>query len=262
MQLEGFANWLPGCERDLKREDAEALLERLAAIADSGREAPECGFEFEWTLMWDRVYRGQAGYAVPLDGEADRDLERAILDELRLEPARYRELARALQLKRTALREADRERLAVDIGEVRAELGRLRNARELYSRAALDDWMADNDWSEGQLRAALEGQLLSRHAAAGVDDAGLLDEARLSGDYPDLKKAALRKRAALAATGSGADPVPAELLAWYFGAVLGEPIPGDLDAWLATIDLDSREDFYRILRAHYACRLASDAEKQ
>lgn len=260
-QIDCFERWLPQGERDLKREDAQALLNTLEAITETGIEPLTPTFEFEWTVMWDRVFSGQTGHAADC-GETQASLEQAVLDELRLDVKRYRGVVQTVLLKRLALREAMRKRLPTDMDGARRQLQSLREAEGLYSRAELDLWRARNDWTTSRLERALEERQRSQTAMPGIDDADLLNELRLCGEYAALKATAMHKRAQDAGISPSEELAPAQLLAWYFETVLGEPIPAQLDDYLATIGIKQREEFYRMLHDHYCYQLAIDDEKQ
>ncbi|MCP4764956.1 MAG: hypothetical protein GY875_01660 [Gammaproteobacteria bacterium] len=259
-QIAAFERWLPQGERDLKQQDAQCLLDELSSISESGVNSIAAPFQFEWTVMWDRVVSGQTGRP-PISSEAShRNLDQAVLDELRLEPVRFRELAQRVQLKQFALREAGRKRVRSDDALTRKQLQRLREALDLYTRADLDNWIEQNDWDASGVQQALENEQRSRAVMINVDAAALLDELRLSGDYPALKARASTKAAHGAA--SARELVPAQLLSWYFESMLGERIPADLDQYLAALGIERREDFYRMLGDHYHHLLALGAEKQ
>jgi hypothetical protein len=260
-QLANFERWLARGECDLKRQDAMSLLDELARIGEQGVKPAAALFQFEWTVMWDRVVTGQAGRA-PISGEArQRNLDQAVLDELRLEPERFRRLVQRARLKQLALREAGRKRVGSDAALTRKLLQQLRESRGLYTRADLDDWIEQNDWNAASVQQALENEQRSQAVMIDVDNNALLDELRLSGEYTELKASALRK-AARDSSSPSATPVPAQLLSWYFESILGASIPDDLDKYLATLGIERREAFYRMLADHYHYLVAIDTEKQ
>jgi len=261
-QIADFERWLPQGERDLKQQDAMSLLEVLNTINDSEQKPIAPPFQFEWTVMWDRVVSGQTGQP-PMSSEAPQDnFDQAVLDELRLEPARFHQLAQRVQLKQLALREAGRKRVSSDAALTRKQLQRLRESRGLYTRADLDNWIEQNDWNAASVQQALENEQRSQAVMIDVDDTALLEELRLSGDYLALKATALTKAALDSPSPSARQLVPARLLSWYFESVLGERIPADLDQYLAALGIERREVFYRMLGDHYHHLLAIDAEKQ
>ncbi|MCP4470850.1 MAG: hypothetical protein GY815_09215 [Gammaproteobacteria bacterium] len=62
------------------------------------------------------------------------------------------------------------------------------------------------------MRQALENGQRSEAMMIDVDEAALLDELRLSGDYPALKATALSKTTLDSPSPSTREPVPAQLL--------------------------------------------------
>ncbi len=262
VRLAAFEKWLPEGERDLKRQDAESLLQELGRIIQSGVEPAQCDFQFEWTVMWDSVFTGQSGRPPMSSGDRQFDFDQAVLDELRLDPRHYRRVSQAAQLKQFALREAFRKRIGVDDALTRKQLQQLRESWKLYSRSELDRWMEHNDWDAGKLQQVLEDEQRSQAVTTIIDNAVLLDELRLSGDYATLKANAKYKSAADLAAHSNREIRPAQLLGWYFESQLGEAIPADLDKYLVTIGISRREEFYQLLRNHYLYILAIESESQ
>jgi hypothetical protein len=261
-QITEFERWLPRGELDLKRQDALRLLDVLSGINESEVQPAAPSFQFEWTVMWDRVVSGQTGSAPTSAAASIDNHDHAVLDELRLEPARFHQLAQRVQLKQLALREAERKRVSSDDALTRKQLQGLREARGLYTRADLDDWLEQNDWNSASVQQALENEQRSQAMMIDVDATVLLDELRLSGDYPALKARALIKAAPGSSFPSASEPAPPQLLSWYFESLLGEQIPADLDQYLAALGIGRREVFYRMLGDHYRHLLANDTEKQ
>lgn len=262
VQLAAFETWLPQGERDAKRQDAEALLMELDGIVQSGIEPPTCDFQFEWTVMWDRVFTARNDRPAALNGDIQFDFGQAVLDELRLDPAHYRHIAQSAQIKQMALHEAGRKRLAVDGAVTRKQLQRLRESRELFSRSELEQWIAQNDWDAEKLQRALEDEQRCDSIFPVVDSSSLLDELRLKGDYAALKAKVKDKQAVNLTAPANREIKPAQLLGWYFESQLGEPIPADLDDYLGTIGLSRRQDFYRLLHIHFLYSLAIESESQ
>ncbi len=122
--------------------------------------------------------------------------------------------------------------------------------------------MEQNDWNADKLLQVLEDEQRSKSMMPDVDEAILLDELRLRGIYIALKSKAERKRELDQASCSSQDIKPAQLLSWYFESQLGEPVPAGLDKYLATIGINRRQDFYRLLESHYRFVLAIEPQNQ
>lgn len=245
-EIEALRAWLPGGRIDLKREDALEMLRAIdeALASDAPPAAP---FRFEWTHFWDELVsrpHAAAGDAGSAQG--------GVLEELRLEGseavARVRE--RAL-LRLLAGREAQRLGLALAEGAVAGVLTRLRREHGLYTRAALDGWLAANGLDAAALErlAGEEAELEAITERAGQAlEAAMLDELRLAGDFARLAERAQRKGAAAAPAPA---PTPIELRLWYFETRLGRPMPEDIAAYARAQGFASVADFDGALRREH-----------
>lgn len=264
-QLTAFETWLEANEQDLKQQDARALLAQLAEMAASPIEAFRCPYEFAWTVSWDGVVSGDFGHP-PAEGDLARaDIDSLVLDELRLEPKLYQQVKLRAQFKQLALREAGRTGYRVDDAQRRRQLRDLQESHGLFTRAQLDDWMEQNDWTTNALEKALEHQQRLRamvETMGGVDRQLLLEELRLDGRYAALKSRVEARRDLDLSAFAGVDIKPPQLLAWYFESLLGESAPDDLDDYLFESGFRDREEFYRLLKRKYLSALAIEAEKQ
>jgi len=124
----------------------------------------------------------------------------------------------------------------------------------LWKGLGAPGWMSANHVDEAQLNALLEDEArvawIQRLAAF---DAGgyLLDQLRVSGDYPRLVERARHKQAVLAERGQD-EATPAdtgleegELLRWYFEDRLGRPVPADLDGYCAEMGFSGGTELRR-----------------
>ncbi len=259
VQLADFEGWLANGERDLKRQDAATLLAELGAFLTLDTEPMHCGYAFEWTVMWDGIVASRSGERGGARDAAVDCAEQFVIDELRLDPQKYRQINLCAGLKQLALREAGRKRIETDNDQMRKLLQRLREANGLYSRAQLDEWIEEVDWNSRTLQKALEDEqrrntVVERLGV--IDERILLDELRLCGDYAAFKARAEAKRAVDMPAAAGRAVPPAQLLIWYFESQLGEPVPSDLDAYLVEIGIHQRQHFYRLLERQYLFRLA------
>lgn len=264
--MDSLKAWLPGGQRDLKREDAEELMSELQKFLSEKAESPGPNFHFEWTVMWDSVASGQTEKGREIGNRANADLESLMIDELRVRPDLYKSVARRARLKQMALREAERKRVTINIDQVRDRLRNLREEQGLYSRTQLDEWMSQNDLCAESLQSLLEDEQKELEIAAGfaeIDPHILINELRALGKYAEIKAYAEKTLSAVSTVSVGqSQPNPAELLAWYFEKCLKESIPDNLDDYIAGIDLSNREEFYRLIKNHYLFALANGTERQ
>ena len=194
--------WLPKGRVDRKRQDAALLVAELAAFARSDPPPMQVDYRFAWTDAWDALYR-----RVPDGGPTDD-----ILDELRLQPARFRVVRRAALARVLAKREVEATGGATPTTGAAGAVERLRTRLGLWRRADLDRWLALSDLDEHGLRALateemrLEG--LEEDAGTALGPA-MLAELRLSGELAGLAERARQKSVLLAAATSdlpGVDP--------------------------------------------------------
>lgn len=220
------ADWLATNRVSVKKQDALGLLQRLEDILANPADAsaPTRPFRFERTTLWAAFVEAVETRPAPPD--------RAVLDELRLDPVRWDRLwplaaARALALADAGpVADADRRR-AVDA--LRRRLG-------LWSRDALVAWCAANDMDSAafaRLAAEEAGIRATGAERADATDRALVDLLRLEGEYAALADRAGRKTSILAAVpgDTGRDASGAEVLEWYFEHHLGGAVPADIDAF-------------------------------
>jgi hypothetical protein len=216
-------------------------------------------YTFEWTHLWDSVVGSTLpAHAGDGDDRSAVDAEQ-VLDELRLDPDQFREVRRAALLRLPA---AGRGRggEGVDHASRRAALVRFRAERELFSRQALDAWIAVNGLDdtgferlveeEAMIEALVDGSEL-RHA--------MLNELRVRGCYPTLRSRALDKQAtssSFAPDSPAGGPKPALhlLVQWFFESRLQREVPDDLERFARDIGLAGRDDLARLLTNELAYR--------
>ena len=248
-------DWLPGGRIDAKREDALEMLRRIDAALD-GAEAPSADFRFEWTHLWDALVANPTARGEdPATGTA------AVLEELGLEGAEAVERVRTRALlRRLAGTRAERREPSPDAASA---LTRLREAHGLYTRAALDAWLAENDLDAAALERLLaeEARLDALSAPDPATARAMLDELRLSGDYARLSR---RARAKAAPPPPAAPPVrppgPLELRLWHFEHRLGRPMPEDAAGHARRAGFPSLRDFDDALRREYVYSARTAAE--
>jgi hypothetical protein len=255
--LDEFARWLPTGSIDQKRLDAEALISAVVACIDKPAPPQVANFRFEWTDLWDQAVDEWAAGAL-LPGPPERVSPSAVLDELRLEPDRYAaHRAEALQ-RAVLLREADRRRIAPDRSAKLRQLARLREGLGLMHRSDLDGWLKRSGLEEEDLET-LMGDEAKMEAVSrlpqDVIDRQILAVLRLHGEYDTVARRAEAKQRVLEQSkfmsdDTAQDLSPPLLMGWFFGK-RRQAVPHNLDKFVETLGLPTRQAFYRLLAAEY-----------
>jgi hypothetical protein len=220
---------LPNGNVDQKRLDALDMLSAIRATLADG-EPLKPNFRFEWTHLWDEFVFASAGQTADFAAPAQ-----AILDELRLQgPQSYQRVETRALLRAAAAGgggrdpSASQDDLRTALRDIRAKLG-------LYARADLDRWMVQNELDETSLERLLRDEVClkaTRDRIGRSIEPFLLDELRLSGDYPQLAERARAKQSVLAERGSlgegSASLASAAVQLWYFESRLGGTMPDDI----------------------------------
>jgi hypothetical protein len=234
-EVAGLHRWLPAGRVDQKRADALAML---AAMREDPAPPQQPGFRFEWTNFWNGMFaRERIG---------DAELDESVLDELRLQGEEVFGRARARALLRLlAQTEAQRRGLEPPASAVRGALARLRSERALFTRAALDGWLAANELDAAALERLAAAQLhidvLAQDAGASLG-ACLLDELRLDGSYATLARRARDKRK-LTWAAAAVPANSAALRLWFFEQRLGLPLPDDVAAYARRLGFAGLAEF-------------------
>ncbi len=261
-ELAALRVWLPQGRVDQKREDALAMLAAMRSLL-AGRTAPmEVDYVLEWTEVWEDATAGAAASRQPgAGGSAAWLRDDRVLEELRLEPESYFAVRDRALLRLLAAREASRQRRWVDAGARKERLHRLRTRHGLFTRDALDRWLAANAIEGRQLERMVEeeAQLEAIGALAAPGLPGqLLDELRLRNEFSRFAERARSKQAFLDAHGLDHPDTddarvapPAVMRAWYFERRLGQPLPDDIDAAARELGFADRADFDRALRREW-----------
>ncbi|GGE98719.1 hypothetical protein GCM10011611_00280 [Aliidongia dinghuensis] len=174
-QAADLGEWLAVRPVSQKRQDAIALLERLAMPASP---APPIPFRFERALVWERFVLSAAALSAE---------ERAVLKRLGEDKAAWEHAATLARARLARLGAAEDGDVAVNGDALARELDRLRETFGLNPRARLDQWRRDNGLSGHGLAALLEREAL---IAEGPEPPGfeqaLLDVLRMTGGYERL----------------------------------------------------------------------------
>jgi hypothetical protein len=250
-----FAAWLPAGRVDLKRADALLLLDAIAAEAPPPERAR---FRFADTRYW------RAAVAWFDDAHVLDPRDEAVLDELRLDPARFeREMIRAFARRAargTSLPDGTAEQLLDDL---RLDLG-------LGAAPDFRAWMQTVRTDEASVAAALadeERLALALDAAAPELASSLLDALKVDGRFEALDQRAADKRQRLGdaeapgpdATDRRAAELP-ELIAELCARRRVSIDSDDPDDVARALGLPDRRALHRLLRRErdYRARLAEE----
>ena len=238
-ELAALEAWLPVGGASLKREDALAMLRTIRDRLASGLAPKTVRYAFENSSMWESAWR--------LAGESDESdviLLDSVLDELRLEGEAYLRVQQAAMARVLAIKHSYVQ------GMAQGGPQRVLAERRLWSRhnvATADDrrhWMEANHIDDARMQGLLEDEARVGWitSLADLDAKGyVLDQLRVSGDYPRLVERLRAKHAALAAEGMEDPTLEAagltvdELHRWYFEERLGRAVPADLYAYIANV---------------------------
>ena len=248
---EAVQRWLPDGRVDQKREDALALLRRLAAAGDGDpASGPRPDFVFERTTLWEQFV--ESSHAQPLHSVSAS--EGLVLDELRLDPQLYAELRPLAVLRYACLHAGDSAAPSED--ERRSALDLLRRRFGLWSRESLSAWAKAHDLDRAGFDRLVDTEaLLQCHAeAAGpLLDAFLLDVLRSEGRYEPLARRASDKAALIGERGTR-KPKASEtgrLLGWFFEQRLGSRLPDDPQAVSNEFGFATFDEFIEVLGREY-----------
>ena len=244
-ELEALNRWLGDGRTSVKKADALAMLAVIRDRLMAGVKPKQVRYSFENSAMWEVAWR----LAGESDG-ADPVLLSSVLDELRLEGEPYLRAQQAALLRVLAIKHA-RVQGYSDIHVSADAFWRDRHAADADARAA---WMHANRVDEVQLQALIADQSrvdwiksLAQFEATGY----LLDQLRVSGDYPRLVERALAKQVALL-EGEPVAMASDELLRWYFEGRLGRAVPADIGAYCRELGFENPDDLLRALAREHS----------
>jgi len=165
-----------------------------------------------------------------------------IIDELRLHPDHYEQIRRSAVLSYLASHNIDQSQFLDSSRVARRGIARFRAANGLYSKAVLEDWLHQNDLDALRLERQIirEEQLRLVATSLGSElNQQMLDELRLSGEYPRIADRAMRKQqwfedcGCVAADQADSGLSALQLQLWYFEERLGQSLPDDVDQFIA-----------------------------
>ena len=230
VELRMLENWLPSGRVNQKRRDALAMLEAMRKFLATDPDAVRPNFRFEHTTLWDRA-------VIELQPVAAHEAEEAVvLDELRLDGARFYELRR--EAIHALLGNPGESAISVPGSGEWEDTGR--RMKELERR-------------EARRRACDELPMM-------VVERQMLARIRASGDYANLlaraqdKHARLTARTDLPQVGAFAELQLLQLRDWYFSRTPGGGMPDDLARFLREAGFKDAMRFHEAIFAEYVYR--------
>ena len=186
---------------------------------------------------------------------ADEELE-AVLDELRLDPARYRRLLDSALLAALALEAAGAAGADASSWAQQAALDEERRHLGLFEPEDVAGWLEERGLRHDDLEAIARRLAARRWAldARSHSVAGELALAlRLDDAYTALADRAARKREALASLPAAdfAATDDEQVVSWYFHERLGQEVPVVLESWASAHGWRRLADLVRALRAEW-----------
>lgn len=251
--------WLATGRVPRKRDDALALLATVRDDLASGLPPVRPPWVLQRTRFWEeaRIAAELAPEDADADDRAEQDDLADVLDEVRLDPARYGPLATESLLVALARHEAARAGVDHSAWATQVTLDEVRLADGLLAGTEVDTWLATRGLADHDLDAVVQRWTVLRwaHSAHRNALAGeLVLSMRTSGELVAVSERAARKREALAVPSTRPVPSDETLLAWYFGEVLGRDVPAAPDVWARANGWPRRADLVRALRREWQFR--------
>ncbi len=251
--IQRLSEWLSNGRVDAKRDDACAMLSRMAVFLGDEHVTQTRSPRVERTLVWQRLVRRVDNEAP--DKQANGQL---VIDELRLNPLQYaairdRAALRLLALQNTAHNDEtdDRDALLARMAKHRAQEG-------LARRDDILRWLAENDLDEADYEVLLrDANRVEDVISMRADrlEPHLLAELRWSGDYSVLKARADAKAQMMHETNASNQefsvPEWLQMPIWYFEELLGRGVPEDLDVYANSVGLAGRKELMELIRTEF-----------
>ena len=238
-QLDALQAWLPGGRVDQKRADALAMLETMRDFLAEDPAPAKPDFSFEHTTLWQRALVTMRQATVH-DPE-----ESAVLDELRLDGARWdalrREVLRSLQASASTDAAAGRALLAQRLADNR---GKPREAERLLEDAA-------RRTSVQRSGDQIPPELVERQMLARIRDTQEFSQLR---ERANDKLARIGARHDLPDAEEFSDLQLLELRDWYFSKLLEREMPDDLAHCVRNWGYRDLPDFHRAIFTEYVYR--------
>jgi hypothetical protein len=222
--------------------------------------------EFEPTFLWERAVNSWMRAEANAPQQAE-DVDAAVLNELRLDPRRYRLLKDRALARMQLLRQAEQSSLTVSRSERAAAHKSHRLARDLRRAADLEDWLKEQGLDRTEYDRLIDETAAVESVAAseGVElHQIMIALLKLDGEFGVAATRATAKAAALASgeIRAQAPPrLPPVLLEWFFGTRLRQGVPENIDNFIAGLGLASREAFYGLLAEEYLYSRAGGTDR-
>jgi hypothetical protein len=251
--LNRLADWLPGNRVDLKAADAMTLLSALSKFAATDPAPFQPTYVFNRTEAWNQLAM-DAGSVSANETEITRG---DLLDEIRLVPGLYERIGEAALARGLALREADRQGVALDGNSLRELIAARPTRYGLENMEALTQWMAANHLDEAGLNAFVAEEERRRRLseiAEPLRDRNLLNALRATGDFARFFiRARNKKRACDEGNGEAVAAAHSvdHLASWFALRRLGRPGPIDAVQLAAELGFPNVPALHRALRREY-----------
>jgi hypothetical protein len=268
-ELTGFREWLPEGQINQKQMDALEMLHVMGEALGEEKQPLPPRFNFASTRLWEAARREAGETRLGPDGEAVTLLLDTVLEELRLDGGHAAFIQGAL-LRLLSLDEAQRRRLAVDQARLQATVVAFRRERGLLKVDDMESWMRENDLTPPRFQSLMEEEALVRWVHGIVQARGLghvLDQLRLTGDYPKVVQRALDKQRWLEENGLSQPELENlgidedTLLRWYFEERLQRAIPRDLETYGRLMDFAAPQALRRALLREWSYATKAKASR-
>lgn len=252
-EVERLKVWLPEGIVDQKRIDALAMLSAIKDFHPNRETGRKQEFEFQHTVMWDRLQREINNDALP-------GRMALVLDCLRCDQSKYDEYrsraGKALLAKMGG--ESISENVSSD--QKKEALSRFRVQHKLFTAQSMNDWLLENGTDAQQLENNLVEEIsIDRLIKAYPDEFRKTMLVELQADGYDTKLIKMAEAVQSTLERSGLQTATAdelglnkiELQVWFFETLMGVPLPDDLDYLLDKNDFSSRREFEAMMVCQY-----------
>jgi hypothetical protein len=248
--LEALRAWLPRGRVDQKREDALLLLRHLRSWLAAGPTRKRVTYRFEPTDAWFEARRTALAGFVGSGESGGEGPPEGVLEELRV-AGRYTWARDGATARAAAIDQARGAGVRPDALAVRSAIEELRRERGLLDRAAFDRWRLEQRLGDEDVTPFFEDQarlLWSRPVTHQAAREHLVDHLRAGGEYGRHAARAEAKARRLAELGlsvpslADAGLTEERLWHWYFGEMLGVPVPANLEAFADAAGFSGKDD--------------------